>query len=350
MVDYNELVSKFFAGEISDSELDQLLLWLDSDPENRRIFNQENEVWQEASFRNKLENYKNDSAWLSISSKLELGKGKPRSVTVIRKNYFRILVAAASVICLLAIGGVSSWFISVRSYHQISENQSIIETNEGEKAHVILPDSSEIYLNSGSRIQYISDYNLFKRTVQLSGEAYFVVSTNKAKPFVVKSNDLTVTATGTRFNIFSFPNENRVETTMEEGKIDVSVKGQAPINVKAGQQVVYNVKNGDVFVHDVNPDTYTSWRENKLLFFDTPFEEVLRKVGRKYNVTFEVAGHDLMDLKFTATFIDESIEEVMQMLKTVSPVMYKIHYRTSVSDKEYHRPRIVIWKRKQLHK
>ena len=104
---------------------------------------------------------------------------------------------------------------------------------------------------------------------------------------------MTVTATGTRFNVFSFSNENRVETTLEEGAIQVSVKGKEKINVRAGQQAVYFVSSGEIIVRDVNTDTYTSWKENMLRFNDTSFEEVLRRIGRKYNVTFEVSNHEL---------------------------------------------------------
>jgi ferric-dicitrate binding protein FerR (iron transport regulator) len=159
---------------------------------------------------------------------------------------------------------------------------------------------------------------------------------------------MTITATGTRFNVFSFQNENRVETTLEEGAIQVSVKGKDPVNVKAGQQVVYFVSTGEILVREVNTNTYTSWKENMLRFNDTPFEEVLRGIGRKYNVKFEVSSRELLELKYTATFIDESIEEVMQMLKAVSPITYKIHYRTSAHDKQYLEPRIIVGKRKGI--
>ena len=126
----------------------------------------------------------------------------------------------------------------------------------------------------------------------------------------------------------------------------VSVKGKEPVNVKSGQQVVYLVKSKKVLVRDVATDTYTSWKENKLRFNDTPFEEVLRRIGRKYNVTFEITNSDLLNLKYTATFIDEPIEQVMQMLKDVSPITFKIYNRTSVNDKQYLKPRIVVGKRK----
>jgi transmembrane sensor len=347
-VEYHNLIIKFFAGEISDSEMILLKSWLDQDPENRRIFNEENELWQATNVQTKLENYKTDTAWINISSRLGLGKNNFKSVTILRKNNFRILIAAATVACLVAIGGLSLWIAGKTSFQQMVAASTIVTTNEGEKAHIFLADSTEIILNSESKLQYNGHYNIKDRTVKFTGEAFFDVSTNPEKPFVVQLDQMRISATGTRFNIFSFGNEDRVETTLEEGAITVSIKGKEPVNVKSGQQVVYFVKSKKVLVRDVATDTYTSWKENKLRFNDTPFEEVLRRIGRKYNVKFEITNRDLLNLKYTATFIDESIEEVMQMLKTVSPITYEIFNRTSVNDKKYLKPRIVVGKRKAI--
>jgi transmembrane sensor len=349
-VGQNNLIMKFFAGEISETEMIELKVWLDKDPENRRIFDMENELWQLASIQTKLENYNTDTAWGKICLRLGLGKDNLRPTTILRKKNFRILLAAASVAFLLAFSGMSLWITEKKSFKQIAAASTIITTNEGEKAHIFLSDSTGIVLNAGSKIQYEGHYNLKDRIVKLNGEAFFNVSTNHEKPFVVQLDGMSISATGTRFNVFSFDNEDRIETTLEEGAITVSVKGQKPINVKTGQQVVYFVKSKKVLVRDVVTDTYTSWRENKLRFNDTPFEEVLRRIGRKYNVHFEVTNRDLLNLKYTATFIDESIEEVMLMLKTVSPINYKIYYRTSVNDKQYLKPKIVVGKRKQFTK
>jgi len=345
-VKYNNLIIKFFAGEISDSEMIMLKSWLARDPENRRIFNEENELWQEASVVTKFENYKIDTTWMDISSRLGLGKDNSKSVTILNRNNFRILIAAAAIACLVAIGGLYLWIAGKSSFQQIAAYSTIVGTNYGEKAHIFLADSTEIILNSGSTLQYNGQYNINDRKVKFKGEAFFNVSTNTKKPFVVQLDHMSISATGTRFNIFSFDNEDRVETTLEEGAITVSVKGMEPVNMKSGQQVVYLVKSKKVLVRDVATDTYTSWKENKLRFNDTPFEEVLRRIGRKYNVTFEITNSDLLNLKYTATFIDEPIEQVMQMLKDVSPITFKIYNRTSVNDKQYLKPRIVVGKRK----
>ncbi|MDO9340972.1 MAG: DUF4974 domain-containing protein [Bacteroidales bacterium] len=347
-MEYHNLIIKFFAGEISDNEMILLKAWLEQDPENRRIFNEENELWQQASVQTKLENYKTDTAWMNISSRLGLGKNNCKSVAILSKNNFRILIAAATVACLVALGGLSLWIAGKKSFQQIAAASTIVSTHEGEKARIFLADSTEIILNSESKLQYAGNYNIKDRIVKFTGEAFFDVTTNPEKPFVVQLDQMRISATGTRFNIFSFGNEDRVETTLEEGAITVSIKGKEPINVKSGQQVVYFVRTEKVLVRDVAIDTYTSWKENKLRFNDTPFEEVLRRIGRKYNVKFEITNRDLLNLKYTATFIDESIEEVMQMLKTVSPVTYKIYNRTTVNDKQYLKPRIVVGKRKTI--
>jgi transmembrane sensor len=117
--------------------------------------------------------------------------------------------------------------------------------------------------------------------------------------------------------------------------------------VKPGQQVVYFSKTDMAIVKDVYTETYTSWKENMLKLNDTPFEEALRRIARRYNVVFEIRNPELLDLNYTATFIDESIDDVMLMLTEVSPIKYKIINRTTLSDTKYLKPKIIVEKRKK---
>ncbi len=345
-LDYRELVIKFLAGEITDGEMDVLKVWLEEDHANRRIFDEENELWQESGIKTKLDHFKTDIAWSDISTQLGIGKNRVIPVVILNKNNFRILIAAASIACLVAIGGLTLWLTERKSDKQIVVASTTVCAGEGEKARIFLADSTQVFMNSGSTLKYTTGYNIKERSVELTGEAFFNVRTNPEKPFVVQLGKMSVSATGTRFNVLSYGNEGRVETTLEEGKIQVSIRGQETIYVKSGQQVVYFKKTNKAIVREVATETYTSWKENKLRFNDTPFEETLRKISRRYNVTFEIRNHDLLELKYTATFIDESIEDVMQMLKDVSPITYKIYTRTTINDKQYLKPKIVVGKRK----
>lgn len=345
-LDYRARVIKFLAGEISDSEMDILKVWLKEDLANRRIFDEENELWQKSAIKTKLDHFKTAKAWLEISTQLGIGKNRVNPLVILHKNNFRILIAAASIACMVAIGGLTLWLTEKRSDNQLVVASTTVCTGEGEKARVFLADSTQVFMNSGSTLKYTTGYNIKEREVKLTGEAFFDVRTNPGKPFIVQLGKMSVSATGTRFNVLSYGNEDRIETTLEEGKIQVSIRGQETIDVKSGQQVVYFTKTNKAIVREVATETYTSWRENKLRFNDTPFEEVLRKIARRYNVTFEIRNHDLLELKYTATFIDESIEDVMQMLKDVSPITYKIYTRTTINDKQYLKPKIVVGKRK----
>lgn len=347
-LDYRELITKFLAGEISDDELVLLKTWLSQDKDNRRIFDLENEFWQESDFHTKLEHFDGPSAWKNISAKLQLKGEDSNSITMLKTKSFKMWIAAASVASILIFGSMVLWITEKPSFKLIANSTTVISTLDGEKSHIVLPDSSEIILNSGSKLEYTGQFNLDSRIVKLKGEAFFNVNTNPEKPFIVQLDQMKIIATGTRFNVFSFENEDRIETTLEEGNINISIIGSELFNLKAGQQVIFSKHSKKIDIHDVNTDTYTSWKENKLRFHDTPMEEALRKIARRYNVTFELSNKDLLDIKYTATFIDESIEEVMQMLKVVSPITYKIDYRTSATDVQYLRPKIVMGYRKTL--
>src|SRR5664279_1928187 len=158
-VNYHNLIDKFFAGEISESEIVLLRSLLDQNPETRRIFNEGNELWQGVSDQTKLKHYNTDTGWLSVSSRLGLGEKKSRSITIISKNNFRILVAAATIACLIAIGALASRMAEKTTFQKTLAASITVTTNEGEKAHIFLADSTEITLNSGSTLQYNGQYN-----------------------------------------------------------------------------------------------------------------------------------------------------------------------------------------------
>lgn len=349
-VDYLNLITKFLSEEISDNELVKLKLWLDESPDNRLIFDQENELWQETAFHKKHEYYKTEHAWSTLSSKLGLGKTSKSTVKVINNYRYKLLIGAASVACILALGMLKLYIDGQSSLKELRETTAtfttVVSTREGEKSHIYLADNTEVFLNSGSKLEYNAGFNTEERVVKLTGEAFFDVQTNPEKPFTVLAGQVTVSATGTKFNILSYENENRIETTLEEGVVQVAIEGKEAVKIEEGQQVVYFKDSEEVKIRDAAPDTYTSWLENKLRFYDTPFEEAMRGISRRYNVKIEITNRELLDLTYSATFIDESIDEVMLALKTISPITYTITKPTSVSDLKYTKPKIVIGLRK----
>ena len=340
-----DLINKFLEGEINDFELEQLKTWLEKDQSNRRIFDEENEIWQESGLKLINDNFQADKGWNDLSKELGIDKNHKRPVLVLRKHSYSLLIAAASLAIIIAIGSLTMLNLSKKRLSIPKSLTNRVQTFEGEKAHVMLPDSTQIVLNSGSVVEYSNDFNIGERNINLSGEAYFSIHKNREKPFRVILEKMSITATGTKFNVLSYKNENRIETTLEEGSININIPGNEPIIVKPGQQLIYFTNTNKTVVKDVATETYTAWTENKLRLKDTPLEEAFRRIARRYNVVFEIRSPELLELKYTATFIDESIDDVMHMLKTVSPINYKIINRTTVSDAKYMKPKIVVEQR-----
>jgi ferric-dicitrate binding protein FerR (iron transport regulator) len=349
---FHELVTKYLTTEISSDELDELKFFLGNSREYRKIFDRENELWQKSNISRERNYNAVEQGWKRVAARAGLGEKHNPSVLILSRRKYSMLLGAASVALMIGVGGFFSYFIRKQPVKEVPvAGITEVTTAEGEKAHIWLTDSTEVFLNSGSSFKYSTDYNSHQRVVSLLGEAYFNVKTDRKKPFTVKLGKMEVTATGTQFNILSYGNDNRIEATLEKGSIHVTTNDDNKTYfLEPGQQVVYFTNSKKAVVKEVFTETYTSWKENKLRLIDTPMEEALRRIARRYNVVFEVQGPDILDLKYTATFIDESIEDVMQMLKTVSPISYKIYNRTSVNDTTYLKPKIVVWGRKPVNK
>lgn len=342
-LNYNTLIIKFLSKEIEDSELIELRSWLDKNSENRRLFDKENELWHNSSIRTNHDHFNTDNAWADISKNLGIAENRNRNIKVFERTSVKIMIASASILLLITIGASLNLLFKIKPEENPAITSTKVQTEAGEKARIFLSDSTFVILNAGSILEYTTAYNVDDRVVILKGEAYFEVRTNPMKPFIVKTRGLNICAVGTKFNVFSYENEDSLETTLEEGNIHIYLNnGQQNVDVKAGQQIVYFPKTNKAIVRDVSTETYTSWKENMLRLIDVPFEEVLRQISRRYNVVFEVRGKDLLALRYTATFIDESINDVMEMLKEVSPIRYKIIKRTTADDKEYLKPKIIV--------
>lgn len=336
---YEELLSKFFSGDIAPEEVKSLKAWLTESPKNRQLFDKMNVLWQTSMLSSKR--YDVDSAWNMLSSRNDLGHYRKKFRFIGRSEYY-VAVLVAGLAILTIIGSLFMLNKAKNALKLLSDSSFVISTSYGEKAHVKLADSTEVVMNSGSRLEYDASYNISGRKVILSGEAFFNVHTDTVNPLIIKTFDIEIVASGTLFNVLSFSDEDRIEVTLIEGNVAVRSKGNEVVDISPGEQLIYAKQTGDYRIQEIHTESVTSWKENKLRLSDTPFEEALRKISRAYNVTFKVTDPRLMDLKYTATFIDEDIEDVMEMMKFVSPITYKISYRSSINDKNYLKPMVSV--------
>jgi len=198
----------------------------------------------------------------------------------------------------------------------------------GSVSEIILPDESIIFLNSDSQIRYSCNGKNGIREVHLIGEAWFDVKKDNGKPFIVHTSFYDINVTGTQFNVKAYDSDNKIITTLEEGEVRIGssedFKLENEIILKPGEQVVLNKESKSAIVKTVNTEWFTSWKDNKLIFVNMSLKELIVLLERKYGVDIEVKNDALLDLHFDGTIKNETILEILEIIKKTLPVNYKI--------------------------
>jgi ferric-dicitrate binding protein FerR (iron transport regulator) len=203
---------------------------------------------------------------------------------------------------------------------------------KGSVSQLVLPDQTIIFLNAGSEIKYPAGNKKGIREVYLKGEAWFDVTTNKNKPFMVFTPFYNARVLGTKFNIKAYENETEIATTLEEGSVQIlsseNLKMKDQITLKPGEQLIYNQPNNAISVRRVNTRLYTSWKDNKLIFINMNVKDLIVLLERKYGVDIEVTDNVVLDYHYDGTIRDETILEVLDLLKETLQIRYKIEGQT----------------------
>ena len=165
----------------------------------------------------------------------------------------------------------------------------------------------------------------------------------------MKAGPLNVKAVGTTFNVLAYADNDVIETTLVSGKVILEqVKKDGEIinigTMKPGLHVNYDLQSGSITSIEGSVEKYISWTEGKLIFEDTPISSVAEKLGRIFNVDFEVKD-DARDYVYTVTFSDEQLYQILDLMTIVSPITYKILPRQKLPDGAFSKQKIIIRKR-----
>lgn len=168
----------------------------------------------------------------------------------------------------------------------IAFNQIIIPY--GKRSYLTLADGSKIWLNSGSRLLFPNVFTGKKREIFLEGEAYIKVKADKSKPFIVNTNELSIEALGTEFNVSSYRQDNNTYTVLAEGRVRIrkanDLSFSQSINLEPSQVATYDKTTQESSVKEVNVSYYTSWKDGYFLFDGEELNHITKKLERYYNI------------------------------------------------------------------
>ena len=240
-----------------------------------------------------------------------------------RRLWLKIVSAAASIAVLL---GITGYFSFQQGYKELNSQPIELANPLGMKSTVTLPDGSKVILNAGTKLCYPTAFVSKNRVVTVSGEAFFEVVSDPARPFIVKAEDVNVQVFGTKFNVKAYEEENSIEVTLTEGKVGVRLENQMNVlQLTPGQQISYDKVNKRVSKRDVNLNYYTSWREGKYYFNSMTFENIARQLERSFNVDIHIASDELKNIIITGDFIrGENLEQIMRVMTADKRMKYMI--------------------------
>ena len=303
-------IKKYLEGRASREEMLSLISWLEN-KENHAVFKQIKSNWKSGL----------DGQNTSVYTLLELDKFKTKllhdSVGKLRKlqNLYRY---AAIFLLLVVFGGVFLYFIEKRGEDTVFYNTIMAENGQISKA--LLPDSTVVWLNSGSSLRYSSQFGFSNRNIELSGQAYFDVTINKKLPFIVSCDEIKVKVLGTQFTAETYPGDQDINVVLVEGAVELTSgkSNKTFASLRPNEMVIYKKHNNQFAIKKVVAERYTAWREGGIHVYDQPLKDAVAKIQKRYNQTI-VLEKKLEDYRVTFSIRNESFKDVMDLLLAIVP-------------------------------
>jgi len=346
-------ILKYINGELSESERISVLEWASADKSNELYIARLKNIDISQSLPDEEASEEELKKIFDLIDRAESVKKEDKE-----SNYFvlkkSVVWRVASVILLLVISGLYFLNQSGKGGNQLAENtfktityknfatSKVLYTPKGVKAYLILPDSSQVWLNSDTRIEFPDTFDVNVRNVSISGEAYFKVVKNQQRPMVVKTKKgFSIEVLGTEFNIKAYDNDSKAQATLYSGEINLLRERDNKIistKVEPLQTIIINSEVAGINVSKVikeTPADDSAWKEGKIIFDSTPVSELIKTLERWHGVEFIIKDPEILDYKITATFNSESIVQIMDLIQLTSLIKYEVQNRKVILRKKY---------------
>lgn len=308
-----------FQNRATQEELTILKNWMEEDAENIKVLEDVYTIFSLSSVSQPPFMPDRQKAWQKIDQRISTKETRNKSLSY-RLRY----IAAIASVLLFAVMLTAT----IRNYQksmQFSTQVTAVVTQPGQKTNIILPDGSTVWLNSSSSLKYNSTYNIDDREVTMTGEAFFDVRKDQSKTFRVKCNDLSVEVHGTSFNVKNRGSEHLKEVTVSEGKVGLVSNSHELTTIVKGEQAIFDEISRKVTTKKEDADLVSAWKNNELIFRDTPVKDVIKSLESWYGVNITIDQKIVGEHNYTLKVKTESLREVLDMLKLITPFDYSIN-------------------------
>ena len=269
---------------------------------------------------------------VEVAAHVEMGGAKAILVT---SRGDEIVLQDSSVQLITLGGGMVAKNDGVQVSYKENEGagkEDVLEYNtirvpRGGEYKLFLSDNTEVFLNSDSEIRFPVKFGKGKRDVFLRGEAFFVVTKDASRPFVVNANDkMSVEVLGTQFNLQAYPDDAFVETTLNEGAVRV-FNGKQGVRLRPDEQAVYD--EGKFTVRKVDASSYSAWKEGRFMLLNHSLENIMTRLARWYNIDIFWENPEVKEYHFSGELARyEDFTEILRMLELATRVHFEVKDRT----------------------
>lgn len=306
----------YFSGTLSPVQKQEVEAWIQETEENRKIARDIEYIYFATDTINTIKSIDSTKALKEVKVRFGKKENNKRSFILQLQR-----IAAILVIPLL---------ISTLYYATKEEPVEFIEirTNPGMVATVNLPDGSKVWLNSRSYLKHPQKFTGDTRNVEMEGEAYFSVQKDKSKKFIVNTPfNLKAEVLGTEFNMEAYKESNKVVTTLVSGSVRLSFQNknntEETMIMKPNEEISYNSKTRGVSLSKPYLPTLTAWKDGLVIFRNTPFEDALNVLSKRFNVEFIVKNDLLYENSFTGPFDGQHLHLILEHFRLSSGIQYK---------------------------
>ena len=309
----DELLIAYFKGEVSDEEAQQITEWIEAKIEHQRYYQQLCRLFEM-------------SYWIEdIPEQTEVAFPKKTKILPWKHYVISFMKVAAIFVLGFALHFFLNW--QKTTHHEL---QHQIHVPTGQHVEIMLADGSKVWLNSGSTLTFPSKFNGKKRLVELDGEGFFEVKSDKEHPFIVSTSKYQVKAVGTSFNIYDYQDSPQFEAALLNGKVEVTTNAKKSSVVILTPNQRAALCQGVLEVKPIKNANNYLWRKG-ILYFNEPLLEVFDKLQEYYDIEFQIRNSSLTRKspyctgKFRAK---DGLEHIIRVLKETNHFDYQIDYES----------------------
>jgi len=312
-------ILKLITGNMDTEERRTAYSTVKDDSDSEDLYKKAKLAWALMASTRKMPDYKIEESYRVLHTRIS-----SRQISFKFSSYFRY---AAALLLVVGISAVT-FYLGKQNFigHEPGIKYTSVVASRGQISKVILPDSSVVWLNSGTTLTYDNNYSYNNRNLNLSGQAFLEVKKNRDLPLVVSSGNLKVKVLGTKFDVYAYPDENMIKVILKSGKVELLNSKDNSFNYKLnpGEMAEYETHSGKMEIKTIESKKYSNWKDGELIFLDTPMAEVLKSLERKFDIEIEVGNPRVYKSVFNANFKNESLKEILDYIKFTCPVTYNL--------------------------